>query len=281
MRAVHLPVHGLRLAPIDEHAVQRQRLRQRVGLLSPRAGTRTSWTPNISTTMPSTTPPSSICTTLAGMARPSMAPAMELAAASTASGSARRRLPRPPRSSVGPAARRWPAPPAGRRRARSRGERERSCRRWARTACRRRCPPAPPRCPSGKHTTNRRQRPHPPGHGVCPDPPPPPAARAAWAATPAARCPTQRNAPGAADPITTPPGSRGSAGGWPARRRTSVRPAAQVLHREGQRQQAGRRSPPGPAPAATSGSTKAPTRKAHFTPAQRARPTCRGRTRAC
>jgi hypothetical protein len=58
----------------------------------------------ISTTIPSTRPPSSICTTLAGMARPSMAPAMELADASTASGSARRRLPRPPRSSVGPAA---------------------------------------------------------------------------------------------------------------------------------------------------------------------------------
>jgi hypothetical protein len=38
------------------------------------------------------------------MARPSMAPKMELMAASKASGSARRKLAKPPRSSKGPAA---------------------------------------------------------------------------------------------------------------------------------------------------------------------------------
>ena len=59
---------------------------------------------NISTTMPSTITPSAVCTAAAGSASPINAPAIELAEASTASGSARRRLARPPRNNMGAAA---------------------------------------------------------------------------------------------------------------------------------------------------------------------------------
>ncbi len=58
---------------------------------------------SISTTIAITTQPSSTSTTRTGRAIPSMAPPIELADASTASGSVRRRLPSPLRNKVGPA----------------------------------------------------------------------------------------------------------------------------------------------------------------------------------
>src|SRR5688572_20866834 len=62
------------------------------------------FTATITATMPRIAMPSATCSTLAGIARPMKAPAMELVEATRASGNARRRLASPPSSSFGPAA---------------------------------------------------------------------------------------------------------------------------------------------------------------------------------
>ena len=122
---------------------------------------------SISTTIPSTTPPSSICTTPGGHRQPEHGAAdrrgrgqhrQRQRQAQAAQAAAQEH--RPGRQA------RWPAPPAGRHPARSRDGKERSCRRWGRTRCPRRCRPVPRRCPIRKQATKQPQRPDPPcGHG--------------------------------------------------------------------------------------------------------------------
>ena len=166
--------------------------------------------------MPSTMTPSAVCTAATGRASPSSAPPIELAEASTASGKASRRLASPPRISIGAAASALASAtsrPAPRTKSRWKGKK----------------PPmigtnsVPPPMPAGTATMPIRKQAtnsaaghtH---HGVAATAPPAACADCASSSN-------SRPRPAARARITTPPGSTGSAGDWPARRRTSARPA--------------------------------------------------------